>query len=117
MNCSSNDCLQVLVTHHVELVLPGTSYIVHMLNGRIDKQGPIEELKSAGIMDSIAQEEAASVSVDSKNADITVQVGNNMDGTRDGTAKVTGPRKLIKDEHRETGSVKFSVYNKYLQAS
>lgn len=117
MNRPSNDLLQVLVTHHVELVLPGTNYIVHMLNGRIDKQGPIAELKSAGIMDSIAQEEAASVSVDSKNADTTVHGENDMDGARDETTKATKPRKLIKDEHRETGSVKFSVYNKYLQAS
>ncbi|KJA19718.1 hypothetical protein HYPSUDRAFT_1094370 [Hypholoma sublateritium FD-334 SS-4] len=107
----------VLVTHHVELVLPGTNYVVHMLNGRIDKQGPVAELKSAGIIDSIATEEAASAPVDSGDIDAAVQGASVIDGTQVDTAKSTMPRKFVKEEHRETGSVKFSVYNKYLQAS
>src|SRR5882762_2305338 len=45
--------LQVLVTHHVELVLPGAQYLVRMLDGRIDTQGPVAELRARGVLDDL----------------------------------------------------------------
>lgn len=97
--------------------MPGTNYIVHMLDGRIDKQGPVAELKYAGIVDSITTEEAVSMPVDSGEVDVAGPGGSITDGAQIDTTKITMPRKLVKEEHRETGSVKLSVYNKYLQAS
>jgi len=38
------------------------------------------------------------------------------DGTPAAKDKKKSPRKLVKDEHREEGSVKWSVYNIYLKA-
>ena len=49
--------VQVLVTHHVELVLPGAYYLVRMLDGRIDTQGTIQDLRANGILDDIAPAE------------------------------------------------------------
>lgn len=50
--------MQVLVTHHVELVLPGTDYIVHMREGRIEYQGTPSDLRSRGLLDDILKEES-----------------------------------------------------------
>ncbi|KAK7679161.1 hypothetical protein QCA50_017739 [Cerrena zonata] len=49
----------VLVTHHVELVLPGTYYIIRMLDGRIDTQGPVGELHAQAVLYDIAHDETA----------------------------------------------------------
>ncbi|TFY73932.1 hypothetical protein EWM64_g10080 [Hericium alpestre] len=46
----------VLVTHHVELILPGTYYLVRMLDGRIDTQGVVGELRKHGILDKLTHD-------------------------------------------------------------
>ena len=50
--------VKVLVTHHVQLVLPGTYYLVRMLDGRIDTQGTVKGLRARGILDDITHEES-----------------------------------------------------------
>ena len=57
MRATLNVCPQILVTHHVELVLPGANYLVRMLDGRIDTQGTIKDLRASGVLDDIAQVE------------------------------------------------------------
>ena len=39
----------VLVTHHVDLVLPAASYHVQLDRGRIASQGPVERAAVAGV--------------------------------------------------------------------
>ncbi|KAH9854525.1 multidrug resistance-associated ABC transporter [Lenzites betulinus] len=112
----------ILVTHHVELVLPGAHYIVRMLDGRIDTQGTVKDLRESGVLDDIAQteeveahkeEQAVEAAKEVEEADVEVDAGANGD-----TAKKTKkPRKLIEEEHREAGGVKWRIYNTYLQAS
>ena len=43
--------------HHVELVLPGANYLVHMLDGRIDMLGTIKDLRARGVLHDISQVE------------------------------------------------------------
>lgn len=45
--------VQILVTHHVDLVLPAAGYLVQMLDGRIDTQGTISELRQRGLLKQI----------------------------------------------------------------
>lgn len=105
----------VLVTHHVELVLPGTHYLVRMLDGRIDTQGLVKDLREKGVLEEIAQdEEAEAHAEDLKNAKEADPEEEEEGKAADADKK---PRKLIKDEHRETGGVKWNIYKKYLQAS
>lgn len=53
------DVLQVLVSHHVELLLPSTDYLVRILDGRVDIQGTIQDLRERGDLDGmVALEEA-----------------------------------------------------------
>jgi hypothetical protein len=110
---------QILVTHHVELVLPGTYYVVRMLDGRIDAQGTVKDLRAEGILDNIAQDSAAEVKAEEPVTATEAPIEALEDGA-DADKPVEAkkkPRKLIKDEHRETGGVKWSIYNAYLKAS
>jgi hypothetical protein len=92
-----------------------------MLDGRIDVQGTPESLRTQGVLDDIAhdssvqaQEEAptASASVDPETQAVE---GEEAEEAKTGNKRK--PRKLVSDEHRETGSVKWSIYNSYLKAS
>ncbi|KAH9854526.1 multidrug resistance-associated ABC transporter [Lenzites betulinus] len=114
----------ILVTHHVELVLPGAHYLVRMLDGRIDTQGTVEDLRNLGVLDMIVHVEeaeaqkdeqlAAAVGEADSHADIDVEaVVEHAQPTKD-RAKV---RKLVEEEHRETGNVKWHIYSTYLKAS
>ena len=121
----------VLVTHHVELVLPGTYYLVRMLDGRIDVQGTVKDLRSSGMLDNITLEAAVEetegkekkLEEEEKKDEITEVAPPEPDANgaqeTDATAKKDKkkPRKLIKDEERETGGVKWIIYKTYLKAS
>jgi len=108
--------LQVLVTHHVDLVLPGAHYLVRMLDGRIDTQGVVADLRAQGVLEVIEH----SAMIDAHKLSL---VENKVveESLNDDTPKpddvIKKPRKLVKDEHREIGSVKWSVYKTYLKAS
>lgn len=110
----------VLVTHHVELVLPGAQYIVRMLDGHIDLQGTVKDLRGSGALTDIevegAVEERKAVEGQQEKAkenEPDVE-GGNVDDTE---AKKKKPRKLVKDEEREAGRVRWPIYKAYLSAS
>lgn len=46
----------VLVTHHMELVLPGAGYLVRMVDGRVDVQGNVKELRERGVLEAVKLE-------------------------------------------------------------
>jgi hypothetical protein len=92
-----------------------------MLDGRIDTQGTLADLRAQGVLDEIAHseevivhEEGQRIAVASPASEkvVTDEVGDS--GTATGTKK---PRKLIKDEERQEGGVKWDIYNTYLKAS
>ncbi|KAF9259759.1 hypothetical protein L218DRAFT_873993 [Marasmius fiardii PR-910] len=106
----------VLVTHHVDLVIPRAHYLVRMLDGRVDTQGTVRELRERGLLDSIASEEG----VQAHRQSLVVEEKEEKGVVIPDSPLVMGKkprRKLVKDEHRETGSVKWKVYKKYLEAS
>ncbi|PPQ62804.1 hypothetical protein CVT24_000498 [Panaeolus cyanescens] len=108
----------VLVTHHVELVLPGASYLVRMLDGRIDTQGSVKELRAQGLLEGIAQDESVEVLKEEQVlADKSLEKAPTTESGQPATASTKKPKKLVKDEHRETGGVKWTIYNSYLKAS
>ncbi|KAF8581299.1 multidrug resistance-associated ABC transporter [Ramaria rubella] len=105
----------LLVTHHVELVLPGTYYLIQLLEGRIHQQGTVEELKGQGLLDYIMHEAHTK-----DNESAPKEVGNEdkiktRRGGADGVAKQA--RKLVEEEERADGEVKWSIYKIYLKAS
>jgi hypothetical protein len=104
---------QILVTHHVELVLPGAYYLVRMLDGRIDSQGTIKDLRAQGVLDDITHDAA----VEMYKEEVKGEVPSVEEEEEKKATDAKKPRKLIKDEHRETGGVKWLIYKSYLKAS
>ncbi|TGO38380.1 hypothetical protein BHYA_0076g00310 [Botrytis hyacinthi] len=103
---------RILVTHHVSLCLPRASYAVQLSkNGGLEHAGSIDELRKTGNFDDIIKAEqeveAAVEEVDASEANVN----------KPSDKPATKPKKLIEDEKRETGSVKASVYTKYLMAT
>lgn len=85
-----------------------------MLDGRIDTQGTVKDLRANGVLEFITQDAEADVKQEEPVAASEVPVDGLVESAKDGSKK---PRKLIKDEHRESGGVKWSVYQAYLKAS
>lgn len=77
------------MTHHVELVLPGTDYLVRMKEGRIEYQGAVEELRERGVLEGILKEENVVLGDDliddaadeDADADATVKAGTSEEDT------------------------------------
>lgn len=90
-----------------------------MLDGRIDTQGTVKDLRAQGILDDIIHEEAIelhneeSVAASDAHVDSAVEVGTSVELI----TPTKKPRKLVKAESREHGAVKWSIYNTYLEAS
>ena len=85
-----------------------------MLDGRIDTQGTVKDLKAQGVLEGIEYDAAVETHKEELIVAETAAVGVESSDTVEATKK---PRKLIKDEHRETGGVKWSIYKSYLKAS
>ena len=99
----------------MELVLPGAYYFVRMLDGRIEMQGTVKELQAQGVLKGI--EHDAAVETDKEKLVITETASMAAEESPDTMELSKKPRKLVKDEHREIGAVKWSVYKSYLRAS
>lgn len=116
----------ILVTHHLELVLPAASYIVHLKDGRIVTQGPVEDLRTTGALIEI---EAVKASDETTEGAISKASASEVaDGIAEkAPLKAAVPaeeddtkaerRRLVKDEYRAEGKVKFDVYKEYIRAT
>lgn len=90
-----------------------------MLDGRIDTQGAVSDLDARGVLDDITRHDSAEAR---KEAPGVEAVASADDAVLDAEeAPATGaakkPRKLIEEEKREEGSVKWNIYKTYLKAS
>jgi hypothetical protein len=106
---------QILVTHHIELVLPGAYYLVRMLDGRIDTHGVVKDLEAQGAIEDIARD--LMVQEPQRQTDTFIKGVDEDSDEKLAEETAKKPRKLVSDEHREIGGVKWSIYNTYLKAS
>lgn len=88
-----------------------------MLDGRIDTQGTVKELRVAGLLQEI--EESAKQTAKKEEPVAATEATTDAVGETSGDIAEAKkkPSKLIQDEHREEGGVKWSVYKTYLRAS
>ncbi|KGB75304.2 ATP-binding cassette transporter [Cryptococcus deuterogattii R265] len=113
----------VLVSHHVELLLPSTDYLVRILDGRVDIQGTIQDLRERGDLDGmVALEEAELLKEEDrgkgKSQEEEVVEGEDADVQEIKKEKNKGPgKKLIQDEERAIGNVKWETYKLYIVAA
>ncbi|KAF8508697.1 multidrug resistance-associated ABC transporter [Gautieria morchelliformis] len=101
----------VLVTHNVELVLPGAYYLVRMLDGRIDVQGTTEELRRQGTLEAITKDSSLEHQLQGR------ETPPDKPSDARGADLEKKPRQIVKAEARETGSVKWRIYQTYMKAS
>lgn len=90
-----------------------------MLDGRIDAQGTPKDLRAQGILEEITHDESVHAS---QQEVVQTKEGEDPEAEtpKDDVAPAKdkkSPRKLVKDEHREEGSVKWNIYNTYLKAT
>jgi len=92
-----------------------------MLDGRIDAQGTPKDLRAQGVLEEITHDENVHAAQQEEAVQAKESEDPEAEALKDDAATVKdkkkGPRKLVKDEHREEGSVKWSIYNTYLKAT
>jgi len=99
-----------------------------MLEGRIDTHGTVKELKARGVLEEIAHDEQAQVGEEPKvirAEDLAEAAEEHKDKDSGAGAADQGadkkptkkPKKLVEEEARATGNVKWPIYKVYLKAS
>ncbi|KAK6333028.1 hypothetical protein TWF718_010852 [Orbilia javanica] len=129
-NCLTGEIMKdrtrILVTHHVQLCLPKTEYIVELKDGQIERAASVTELKRTGSLTKIIEQEEEAQKHDKENDELAIEViaesssqaNGNSNGNGTVAAKVPKkPRTFVEKEAREKGAIKFSVYRKYIQSS
>lgn len=125
---------RVLVTHHLDLCLPKTKYTILLGEGAVEHAGFVDDLRKTGILEKISQPEQENqrneqmskedlhIESESRGEPLfkALSRASKID-TRidDGEVPVRTeqPKKFTADEKRETGAIKFGIYNEYLTAS
>ncbi|KAF9471237.1 hypothetical protein BDN70DRAFT_939094 [Pholiota conissans] len=107
----------VLVIHHIDLVLPGAYYLVRILDGRIDTQGTVKDLRAKGALEGAEQDASIDAYKEKEGASEEPSIDETMPEALKSASAIKKPWKLVKDEHREVGGVKWSIHKSYLKAS
>ncbi|KAJ7610419.1 multidrug resistance-associated ABC transporter [Roridomyces roridus] len=104
----------ILVSHHVQLCVPGAAYIVTLDNGRVRFQGTQDAFKVSGVMGSLVQSTDTSTDQDKTEA---AAVDTIDEGKSAGAEKVKkAPRKFFEEEKRAVGRVAWDVWMAYIGA-
>ncbi|KAF9999988.1 hypothetical protein BGZ79_006427 [Entomortierella chlamydospora] len=125
----------VLVTHHVRLCIPTAKHVVLMNNGQISVQGSVQQLREQGLLSLVLEEDEEQNTDSSDNETVN---GNDMGSStsiakpklvqRKSTSKdvkiteepavpIKDAKKLVQEETREEGRVKWSIYMVYASAA
>ena len=86
-----------------------------MLDGRINMQGTVKELQARSVLKGIEHDAAVETRKEELIVAETASIG--VEESPDTAEESKKPRKLVKDEHREIGAVKWLIYKSYLRAS
>jgi ABC-type multidrug transport system ATPase subunit len=115
----------ILVTHHVDLVLPACHYLVYLVDGRVEVHGTPDDPCVCGLLHDNLGYSNKTVENDGVGPLHKAHMEPNMLQDVRTEAKeifkaasiVKTPRKLVQDEQRETGQVRWSIYKTYLKSS
>ncbi|RVD86189.1 uncharacterized protein DFL_004478 [Arthrobotrys flagrans] len=129
-NCLTGEIMKgrtrILVTHHVQLCLPKTEYIVELKDGQVERAASVTDLKRTGSLTKIIEQEDEAQKHDKDtNEELAIEViaesSNQANGNGNGTTVAAKepkkPRTFVEKEAREKGAIRFSVYRKYIQSS
>ncbi|CAE6421059.1 unnamed protein product [Rhizoctonia solani] len=102
----------ILVTHHVDLVLPAVSWVVKLSEGQVEAQGTVAQLRESGELSAIREGQKEIELTEEVVADDSSQ--GQLGGPKDPSKTA---RKLVDEEKKSTGSVKLVVYQTYLSSA
>lgn len=129
----------ILVSHHVALCAPGSSYVVALDNGRVQFEGESEAFLSSSIISGLVQsgqhgseskqddatrvmqdlDETVEHIADSSSVHTTPssEASSTAIGAEGGSKKAkAAPRRLVEDEKRAVGRVSRNVWQTYISA-
>lgn len=86
-----------------------------MIDGRIDTQGTVDDLRSLGLLDELVHDESKQFQENEVEAIETT--GEDAESTEKPERSTKQARKLVEDEQRATGGVKWSIHKAYLRIS
>ena len=116
---------RILVTHHTDLVLPKTAFVVVLAGGTVEHAGSAVDLQRAGLL----KEEASYLESEGKEThvleaqDINDELTNTLTKIRTTESTVDEvkfkglPKKFNEDERRESGAIKTTIYKEYFSTS
>lgn len=103
----------ILVTHHISLCLPVASYLVELANGKVLRQGSIQELADLDLLRTVVEQE-------DEPTEIPQTPANEADALTDVPVKFVQQKsngKLIEAEARAEGRVSIRTYITYIRAA
>ena len=109
----------ILVTHHVNLVLPSVKYLVRLKNGQVVASGTVEELQARGLLGDMNESGTSSSasSIHTATNSESTKLDELADKSNGHSPKAKSARLLYELESRNVGSVKWDCYSLYLSAS
>ncbi|KAJ7147016.1 multidrug resistance-associated ABC transporter [Mycena epipterygia] len=123
-SCLKGELMQgrtvILVSHHVQLCVPGAGYVVALDNGRIQFQGARDQFQSSAVMAGLVQSTTAEVQ-DVKEETAIAALDDKGDKAIAETQPISkaepkASRKFVEDEQRAVGRVAWSVWKAYILA-
>ncbi|KAK7000595.1 ATP-dependent bile acid permease [Favolaschia claudopus] len=111
----------ILVSHHVQLCVPGAGYVVALDNGQVKFQGSGMDFERSEAMRGLVHSSAAQMQAVNEEHTVESIVQQTLDDTSI-TARPTSevgrkpPRRLIQDEGRAIGRVALPVWKMYIHA-
>lgn len=127
----------ILVSHHVQLCVPGASYVVALDNGRVQFQGSREAFQNSGVLALLSQSNATDSadikdetkihSVEEAAEDKTLEASTGQNSETSSTVAPTtttaaakpetkAPRRLVEEEKRAVGRISKDIWMTYVKA-
>ena len=96
-------------------MLPRAQYLIRLVNGRVETQGTVEDLRASGTLSSITSLDRESEGLTSAGT----AHGAGLDHADKAAVSVSTrrPRVLVEEERRAIGRIKWPIYKTYLKAS
>ncbi|KAL4244437.1 ATP-binding cassette transporter C [Abortiporus biennis] len=132
--CLKGDLLRgrtiILVSHHVQLCIPGAQYIVALDNGRVQFEGNRQSFQNSEVLEALIHSNAADASDDKEQTkvhtveEIEIKGDERPNGDQDDNnnqesnvkAEKKAPRKLVEEEARVVGNISKDVWFMYFKA-
>ena len=116
----------ILVSHHVQLCMPGASYVVALDNGRLQFEGSRDAFKSSGVMRTLVhsthaasrngEDQVAEVLEEKAKADQASESSSTLPSFSEVRAEKKPPRTLVEEEKRAVGRVGRDIWMSYIWA-